>query len=73
LHIDRIYALQVTAIFIFGRFCLKLSIQNLFASNIPPKNSPFGDFLGYYSQMNFDIVATAKGPSFGEKITSYEP
>ena len=46
LHIDRAYTLQDIAIFIFGPFGLKL-----------PIHATFGEFWGYYPQMNSDIVA----------------
>jgi len=61
LHVDRVYILQDIAIFIFSPFGLKL-----------PIHAPFGEFWGYYPQMNSDIVATLKGPSLDEN-TSYEP
>jgi len=49
LHVDRIYTLKDNAIFIFGRFGLKLPIY-----------APFGEFLGDITQMKSDIVATLK-------------
>jgi len=62
LDVDRDYILQDIAIFILSPFGLKL-----------PIHAPFGGiFGGYYPEMNFDIVATPKGPSLGEN-TSYEP
>ena len=49
LHVYRVYTLQDIAIFIFGRFDLKL-----------PIHARFGGVLGILPQMNSDIVATPK-------------
>jgi len=56
LHVDRVYTLQDIAIFIFGRFGLKLPIHAL-----------FGEFWGILPQMNSDIVATHKRTVLGQK------
>jgi len=57
LHFDRAHTLQDFAIFIFGRFGLKL-----------PIHAPFwGVFKRYYPQMNSDIVATPKMTVLGWK------
>jgi len=61
LHVDRVDNLQNVAIFILGKFGLKLPIY-----------TPFGGVFGAITQMNSDIVATPKGPFIG-KNTSYEP
>ena len=54
LHVDHVYTLEDIAIFIFGRFGLKL-----------PIHAPFESFLGLVPQMNSDIVATPNKTDLG--------
>ena len=61
LHVDHVFTLQDTTIFIFDPFGLKLLIH-----------APSGMFLGLLPPNDSDIAATPKGPSLGEN-TLYEP
>jgi len=60
LHVDRIYILQVIAIFIFGRFGLKL-----------PIHAHFGEFWGILSPNEFRYCRKPpKRPSLGENTSN---